>query len=203
MTSIRDQKAEATREKILDAASYEIYRCGFQASSIAEIIKKAGVSKGCFYHHFPTKQSLGYSVLEEFLCHNQQDIWPPALKSKNPLAAIIRIFTHTKCRPNDEQIKLGCPINNLAQEMSPLDEGFRERVENIYKMWRSHTADALARAQKDGYMRKDANPNEVAALIIAVTQGATGIAKNAQNSQVFIEYTRGLVRYLKSLATDS
>ena len=98
-----------------------------------------------------------------------------------------------------EQIKLGCPINNLAQEMSPIDEGFRKRVEEIYQAWRLEMTNALSRSQKAGYMTKDVNAQDVATLVIAVLQGAVGIAKNAQQPKIFSDYTRGLLQYLKTL----
>ena len=32
-------------------------------------------------------------------------------------------------------LNLGCPLNNLAQEMSPLDEGFRTRTQQVFELW--------------------------------------------------------------------
>jgi hypothetical protein len=37
----------------------------------------------------------------------------------------------------------GCPINNLAQEMSPLDKGFQKRIARICDEWRQSIASAL------------------------------------------------------------
>ncbi len=98
-----------------------------------------------------------------------------------------------------ERIKLGCPINNLAQEMSPIDEGFRERIETIYISWKSRLTESLQYCQKNGVMSKDIDASEVATLIMAVTQGAIGIAKNSQQPTSFSEYTRGLTQYLRAL----
>ena len=201
MATHRDIQAEITREKIMTMAADEIYRVGFQAASVGEILRKLGVSKGCFYHHFPNKQDLGYAVLEESFSKLQAEIWEPALRSEDPLKAIIELFSNADKNLNCDRIKHGCPINNLAQEMSPIDEGFRKRVEKIYRTWRKHLTQALSRAQKKQAMAKDVDPSEVATLIMAVTQGAIGIAKNAQQPKIFKEYTRGLVHYLKTIHT--
>ena len=201
MATHRDIQAEITREKIMAAAGNEIYRVGFQATSIGEILRKLKISKGCFYHHFPTKQELGYAVLEESFSKLQVEIWEPALRSEDPLAAIIEMFSNLDKKLDYEKIKHGCPINNLAQEMSPIDEGFRKRVEKIYRTWRKRLTEALLRAQKERYMRKDVDASEVATLIMAVTQGAIGIAKNAQRPAIFTDFTRGLVHYLESIHT--
>ena len=56
---------DVTREKLLQAAFQEIYRSGFQAASLDNIIASAGVTKGALYHHFPSKKALGYAVVDE------------------------------------------------------------------------------------------------------------------------------------------
>ncbi|HEV8177740.1 MAG TPA: TetR/AcrR family transcriptional regulator, partial [Gemmatimonadales bacterium] len=55
----------ATRDRLLNAAFEEIYRRGFQATSLDTILAKAGVTKGALYHHFPDKAALGYAVVDE------------------------------------------------------------------------------------------------------------------------------------------
>ncbi len=201
MVSQRNIQAEITREKIVNTAAEEIYRVGFQAASIGQILNKLSISKGGFYHHFANKQELGYAVLEESFVQMQGNIWGPLISSHDPLKAIINMFTHASEFLDCERIKLGCPINNLAQEMSPIDEGFRIRVERIYQEWRKQLTHALQRAQKENKMVSTVNAEEVVTLIMAVTQGAIGMAKNAQRPEIFNEYTRGLVHYLKSLRT--
>ena len=199
MTISREIQAASTRDKILAIAAEDIFRGGFQASSIGEIIRKANVSKGCFYHHFSTKQALGYAVLDETLTKVKNEIWLPILSSENPLHSIIDMFTNPEEYLDCESVKHGCPINNLAQEMSPIDEGFRERIESIYGHWRQQLSTSLQRCQRNGDMSKDVDADEIATLIIAVTQGAVGIAKNSQHPESFSEYTRGLTQYLREL----
>ena len=199
MVNQRNLQAEDTRKKIMLAAAEEIYRVGFQSASVGEILRRLEISKGCFYHHFSTKQELGYAVLEEYFVQFQAEIWDPVFNAANPLRAVIILLGNTNNFINRERIKLGCPINNIAQEMSPIDEGFRTRVENIYRMLRTRLTKALLQAQKQGQMRGDANVRELAVLIITVMQGAVGMAKNAQDHTMFTECTSGLRRYLKSL----
>jgi len=91
----------------------------------------------------------------------------------------------------------------VAQEMSPLDEGFRNRVEKVYSRWERRMTEAFLRAQRDGHMRKDVDASEAAAFVIATTQGAIGLAKNAQATEVFSKSVRGLTRYLEGLAAEA
>ena len=203
MATDRELQAESTRNNILEIAAEEILRRGFQSSSIGEIIKKANISKGCFYHHFSTKKQLGYAVLDHSIEHVKNQIWMPMLTSEDPLNAIINMFSNPEQYLDCERVKLGCPINNLSQEMSPIDEGFRETIEIMYTDWKTHLSDSLKKCQDKGQMKNDVDAEEIATLIIAVTQGASAIAKNAQQPKSFSEYSHALVKYLKYLQLKS
>ena len=93
----------------------------------------------------------------------------------------------------------GCPLNNLAQELSPLDEGFRKRIEGVYTAWRESLEAAVARGIKSGKVRKDISPRNVAAFIVAALAGIIGTAKSAQSEELLKQACEGLFDYLGSL----
>src|SRR5215472_11816939 len=77
---------DLTRKALLQAAFQEIYRAGFQAASLDNILSKAGVTKGALYHHFSSKQELGYAVVDELLREEILDRWVRSLeKAENPI----------------------------------------------------------------------------------------------------------------------
>lgn len=61
------QRAEETRARILEAAAECFAQQGYEAASVADICERAGVSKGAFYHHFPSKQDLFMALLNDWL----------------------------------------------------------------------------------------------------------------------------------------
>jgi AcrR family transcriptional regulator len=61
------QRSEETRSHILEAALQEFSRHGYEGTGVAEICEAAGVSKGAFYHHFPSKQDVFLVLLEDWL----------------------------------------------------------------------------------------------------------------------------------------
>ena len=199
MASKRELKAEITREKILEAAADEIHRVGFRAASLSEILSKLGISKGALYHHFPDKLALGYAVLDECFGKRLQDEWAHALKTTDPLVGITDLLTVKVNKTCQDSLCCGCPINNLATEMSPVDEGFRERIEEVYKKWHKQIARAILDGQTNGVVRNDIEPSEVAYFVIASIQGAVGLAKNAQDYGMFRNAVRGLFSYLEGL----
>ena len=91
------------------------------------------------------------------------------------------------------------PLNNLAQEMSPVDEGFRKRINHIYNVWRGGIAQALMRGQANGIVRTDIHPGETAAFLVAAMEGCMGMAKNARDPELLFNCGKSLIGYLESL----
>jgi len=60
-------RSEETHARILEAASLLFSKNGFDATGVAEICQAAGVSKGAFYHHFPTKQAVFMELMDSWL----------------------------------------------------------------------------------------------------------------------------------------
>jgi AcrR family transcriptional regulator len=56
-----------TKGKILRAAQNLISQAGYESASVSDICQSAGISKGAFYHHFPSKQSVFMELLTEWL----------------------------------------------------------------------------------------------------------------------------------------
>ena len=61
------QRSESTRNRILHSATHLFSHNGYEATSVAEICAAAEVSKGAFYHHFPTKQDVFNTLLQNWL----------------------------------------------------------------------------------------------------------------------------------------
>jgi TetR/AcrR family transcriptional repressor of nem operon len=192
---------QATRRKIVDAAFEEFYRKGFQGGSLNHIVETAGTTKGALFHHFTGKQDLGYAVVDEVIGPLLRVRWlDPLSHSNDPIPRLKRAFRQSM-RDDIESGAwlLGCPLNNMAQEMSPLDEGFRRRIDTLYGTWRRNYASALANGVRAGRVRKDISPRNAAALIVAAQMGVWGTAKSSQSKDLMARASEALCGYLDSL----
>jgi TetR/AcrR family transcriptional regulator, transcriptional repressor for nem operon len=195
-TRLRDP--ERTRERLLQAAFREVYRTGFQSASLDTILASTGVTKGALYYHFKNKEALGYAIVEEVIAPDLRTKWlRPLYMAEDPINTLIDIVQSESVRPED--VRGGCPLNNLAQEMSPLDEGFRKRLAILFRAWQQGIAAALRQGQTRGKVRRDAEPAQAAGLLIATLEGYVSLAKNAQDAKVMKGGIRNIVQWLRSL----
>jgi AcrR family transcriptional regulator len=61
------QRGEETRARIMDAAVRKFAVEGYDAASVDDICNEAGVSKGAFYHHYPSKQAIFLALMQGWL----------------------------------------------------------------------------------------------------------------------------------------
>lgn len=195
-----ERNPDRTRRQILDAAFQEIYRHGFQGMRLDDVIAATALTKGALYHHFPNKQALGYAVVDEIIRGFVREFWvEPLAASSTPLETMIEFLGSLDTVLGGQIVTLGCPMNNLAQEMSPLDEGFRTRLDAVYQEWKGGIRDALERAQRDGRIRAAIDCDHAATFVLAALSGCIGVAKNAQSREQLQICGAGLVDYLRSL----
>ncbi|MGH6770710.1 MAG: TetR/AcrR family transcriptional regulator [Xanthobacteraceae bacterium] len=192
---------QATRKRILDAAFAEFYRHGFQGGSLNQIVEAAGTTKGALFHHFAGKQELGYAVVDEVIAPVLEQRWlAPIESADDPISGMQRAFRHfAKQDAKSDHLAQGCPLNNLAQEMSPLDQGFRARIDKLYTLWRERYANAIEAGIKAGKVRKDVSARKVASLLVATQMGIWGTGKSSQSDTLMIEACDALCGYLESL----
>jgi TetR/AcrR family transcriptional regulator, transcriptional repressor for nem operon len=187
-----------TRQRLLRAAFPEMHRSGFRSADMNAILAAARVTKGALYHHFDSKESLGYAVVDEVLASISREKWVwPLQNAKNPIDALVAIVQSTSCRQED--LECGCSLNNLSQEMSPLDEGFRRRTGNLFKEWHDAIALALRRGQKLGLVRSDVDASETAIFLIAAYEGFISLVKNSQDLRMHQAGQKSIIRFLESL----
>lgn len=200
----RLRNPERTRQRLLEAAYREVYRYGFQSAGIDSILAATNVTKGALYYHFGSKEGLGYAVVEEIVAKLPRERWLLPLErsqDKDAIDALIAVVQAIPTRPRD--IKGGCPLVNLAQEMSPLDEQFRKRLRRIFRGWQEGIVGTLRRGQGQGSVRRDVDPEEMASFLIAMVEGYEVLAKNAQDAKVWNAGIRNIVGWLNSLRANS
>jgi hypothetical protein len=121
----------------------------------------------------------------------------------DPVTALQRILEERAANLTTREVELGCPLNNLAQEMSPLDQRFRRGVNATFDLWTDAVGKDLERGQAEGTVREDVDPRKVAGFVVASIEGSFGLAKGAQSAAMLRSNLEVLGSFLESLRPAS
>ena len=189
--------AEQTRQNILEVSADEIHQNGFTATSLSIILKRCGISKGALYHHFANKMELGYAVFEEVYTPMFLAMWAPAVEQEDPITGLCEFFESMSKEMSCDEVVCGCPLNNLCQEMSGIDEGFRLRILNMQQQLNQLIVNGLHRASEQ--LRDDIDYSQVAYFIVATFHGSTSLSKSSRNKDLFEKVINELCKYIRAL----
>jgi len=192
-----------TRQRLLKSAFQEMHTHGFQGMRVDEVLRKSGLQKGAFYHHFGSKTELGYAILEEQIKPLIEKVWlKPLEEIVNPLRDLPQFMDTLAERITPAMRELGCPLNNLAQEMVCLDDGFRKRIAHLYTEWVAAFQEVLEKGQKHGYLREDIDCQEVARFLVAALEGCIGLFKVEHSPEQWQACRTQISVYIKGLGPN-
>lgn len=111
--------AQDTRARILDAAVELFARHGYDGTSVAQVIARAGVAKGGFYHHFASKQALLYEIYGELITRQlaaMDDILSRDLPAAQTLRALVVDLVESTAASSRQALVFWREMNRLDDE---------------------------------------------------------------------------------------
>ena len=185
----------SSREKLLDIAFSEIYHNGYTATSIDKILKQASMNKGSMYHFFKSKKELGLAVVNEKINTYIEDKYGVLLQyEKNICDEMMKLIKNR----NNFDFVCGCKLNNLMQELSPLDKDFKEALEKVYLRFENIIEEVLNKAIKNGEIKHN-DTKALSLFVVASIEGCLGTAKKSQDGSYFQTCISQLELLLNSL----
>jgi len=204
MGMIEKRPNESSRDMILRVAAGVVHENGFRATGINEIVTKTGLTKGAFYHHFKSKSELGLAVADEIIAPMMKRRWNLSLEQDvSGVDQIRAVLEGMLASSSPEMSSKGCPLINLANEMSSHDEKICKSVKGTIEDWRVRVETALQADQANGLIRGNIDCEQISYFILAAFQGAVGLAKPYQDPGPFRASIIGLLGYLDSLSAKA
>ncbi len=162
---------------------------GYNATGIGAVLKKAGIPKGSFYHHFRSKEEFGLAVIEEFATRflARLDVFLSD-EQTSPLNRLKIFFEKGLERLADHECTVGCLIGDLGQELAARDGQLRNRLDAILLSWRERFAACIREAQQSGELEKSLDPHRTAGFILSGWEGAVLSAKVRKSPQPVREF---------------
>jgi TetR/AcrR family transcriptional repressor of nem operon len=175
----------STREQILDAAGRLIHLRGFHNTSVDDILRESGVGKGNLYYYFKSKDELGYAALDRTLERIQEEVLEKVFApGVDPWTQLERFLSYPVERARREGGVGGCPLGNLALEMSDIHEGFRRRLRDAFASVRSKIEETLGEARSQGTLRIGTDIPRLSHFIIAGFEGAFMMGKLHRDAEM-------------------
>jgi AcrR family transcriptional regulator len=191
---IRDP--EAMRRRLLDVAAERFQSHGYHSTSMHDIRRIAGATGGAIYHHFPSKKALGLAVIHERVAQAVEETWIEPVKSARMTRdGILAVFDLLIAELGQREAVLGCPLNNLALELSLADPEFQIAVQEVFENWRIAIAQKLRADKRRGLLRS-VEPEGFATFVVASLSGAMALAKANQNPKALRACARQLARIM-------
>ena len=169
----REDKREATRQEILNAAS-ELFRTkGYDATSVDDIVLSANLAKGTFYYHFQKKDDLVLAMQESQLKEAAEFARAALANGESPRKVLFSYLSEAAKWTEDnselaralfrhkfEKMKNACP----PEEHGP--------PPSIKKYFFDLLIEIIEAAQKAGELRADMRAEEIAQVVVPVVMSA-------------------------------
>jgi TetR/AcrR family transcriptional repressor of nem operon len=159
-------RGRATRERIVTAAADLIQERGVAATSIEDVLARAGASKSQLYHYFDDRSGL----LRAVVVRNADGVLG-GLRPLDSWKAIRSWFDELVELQVERRARGGCPIGSLVGQLAENDEPARLELARSLERWRAHLADGLRSMQAAGRLDRRADPDELATATLAAIQG--------------------------------
>jgi AcrR family transcriptional regulator len=196
-------KGRATRDRIVQAAAQLIVTEGLSASNMDNVRRAASVSGSQLAHYFADKAALIRAVIRRQIgvvldFHRQ-----PTLRGLGSFDDFER-WIDLNMRYLRRIGYLGTPTYHaLAGQLAKSDDATREELAAGYRQWIDLLERAIAQMKDDGLLVRDADPRQLALVIITAHQGGGLLAFTYQEESPHADAIRFAVNYLRMSATDS
>jgi TetR/AcrR family transcriptional regulator, transcriptional repressor for nem operon len=202
MKAVQQPRALATREKILKAAARLFALKGYHDTKLEGVRLAAEVTTGAFFHHFGSKEDLGFAVLDRHMDQRRQLLDTieqelPLAEEAHPLQRVFRrLDAIQEMVRRREGRKGGCIIGNMSTALSDCHDGFRKRLAECFDEMAQEFLPHLEAAARQGRVTRRTNTSELAQYIVTVIEGAIMQARTLGDAKLLPRQFGYLKEYL-------
>lgn len=187
-----------TEQRILRAAFQLFHEQGYHATGVATILREAGVNPGSMYHFFESKDELLIRVLEFALGYLDEAVMRPVESSTaDPLERVFALLRQYRGWMHQERCRMGCPIGNLALEVSDGNPKARALIHQNFENWAARVEGWLTDA--GDRLPASVNRPRLARFVLTVLEGGLMQSRAAGNLEPFDESVELLREHFEML----
>jgi TetR/AcrR family transcriptional regulator, transcriptional repressor for nem operon len=189
-----------TRQRLVQAAMALFREKGYDSTSVADVLRQAGVNSGSLYHFFPGKQDLLLAVLEAYHAGIEPMLLAPAWKGvADPIDRVFALLARYRQAIVSTRCTYGCPIGSLALEIHEPDPPVRQALARNFGAWVDAVEACLEAAQSrlPGGIERRA----LAEFVLTTMEGAVMQARTHRDVAYFDRSVAQLRGYFTLLTT--
>lgn len=177
-------EAPDTRLRIILTAMQLFWEKGYASTSVADILKAAGVNSGSLYHYFEGKQALLLAVLETYHGGIGPMLLQPAWDGvDDPVERIFALLARYRKSIVDTECSYGCPIGSLALELHEPDPPVRQKLMDNFSAWTAAIEQCLEAAAPR--LPADLDRKALARFVLTTMEGGVMQARTYREVQPF------------------
>lgn len=192
-----------TKQRILDAAQVEVLRRGFTATSVDDIQRAAGISRGTFFYHFPSKDDLAKALVERY-AESDHALVEGLLARAEKLATdplqqlLVFVALHEELLETVTPEEAGCLFASFSYEAGVLDAETQELMVGAIEHWRRAFGGKLKQAlARHETVVADVDPYLLADVAYGVMQGAFILRRTLDDPGLMARHISEFRRYLE------
>ena len=191
-----------TKERILRTAFQLFHEQGFHATGVATIVREAAINPGSLYHFFESKDDLLLSVLEFAVGYLSPAMIEPAeQRTSDPIERIFALLEQYREGMLRHGCRMGCPIGNLALEVSDGNVEARRLIHRNFENWVSRVEGWLVKAGDK--LPPDLDRARLAHFVLTVMEGGLMQARAANSLRPFDDSVAVLREHLNMLLSHA
>jgi AcrR family transcriptional regulator len=189
-----------TRDRIILASVELFYSQGYQATGMAQILKKSRANSGSFYFFFKSKEQLLDSVLDWYLENLDPIIVRPAyLATQDPIERIFAILDGYRQKILITNFTFTCPIGRLALEIDPARKAIHNKIAANFDGWTAAVRRCFLGAAER--FPPGADFDQLAQFVLTVMEGGVMQARAHRSIIPFDSSVKQLRHHLEHLQT--
>ncbi|GAA3078312.1 TetR/AcrR family transcriptional regulator [Streptomyces glomeratus] len=193
-------KGQATRARILEHAAELIYTKGVHATNNEQLRRAAGVSGSQLNHYFPSKESLVLAVTawqaERVLTFHRDERFA-GFDTLDAFRAWADFYIGY-----ERAYQEGCTLGSLASEIIKTDLDVHDELASAFDQWRGIFREGIERMQQLGRISAEADPTQLANLLLAAFQGGMLLAQVARDITPLKDALHAAIDHLQTFATS-
>ncbi|MEM6821927.1 MAG: TetR family transcriptional regulator C-terminal domain-containing protein [Verrucomicrobiota bacterium] len=165
---------ETTKERLITSGLALMSEKSYHGAGLSEILKRADVPKGSFYHYFKSKENFAVEVIaRNSMDHLEKMKSILSDKATSPMDRIYGYYSIMRDFYRSNGAQRSCLIAKLALEVSQLSEPLREAVKGAYDQWSQLLAETIREAQEIDEIDQSFDAEALANVLINDWEGAT------------------------------